>query len=97
MTYKLYVPVGSGQLNCEKQRPLIIKKLKKAKAETVFLVPDMRKFTYGSDEVAEKELNDILLKLVPDWRDQPADYRKLDEARARIGDLIEKLKADTGK
>ena len=32
-----------------------------------------------------------------DWRNQPADYRKLDEAKARIGDLIEKLKADTGK
>ena len=48
-------------------------------------------------EAAEKELNGILLKLIPDWRDQPADYRKLDEAKARIGDLIEKLKADTGK
>ena len=41
---------------------------------------------------AEKELNDMLLKLIPDWRDQPADYRKLDEAKARIGDLIESLR-----
>ena len=48
-------------------------------------------------EAAEKELNDILLKLVPDWRDQPADYRKLDEAKARIGDLIEQLRAGSGK
>lgn len=48
-------------------------------------------------EAAEKELNDILLNLIPDWRDQPADYRKLDDAKARIGDLIEQLRADPGK
>ncbi|MBE6372221.1 MAG: DUF4091 domain-containing protein [Lentisphaerae bacterium] len=46
---------------------------------------------------AEKELNDILLKLIPDWRDQPADYHTMVQARIQIGDLIEKLKAGSGK
>ena len=46
-------------------------------------------------DAAEKELNGILLKLIPDWRDQPADYRTMDQARTRIGDLIESLREKT--
>ena len=41
---------------------------------------------------AEKELNGILVKLIPDWRDQPADYHTMDQDRIRIGDLIESLR-----
>ena len=41
---------------------------------------------------AENELNNILWKMLPCWRDQPENYRIMEQARNRIGDLIESLR-----
>ena len=46
---------------------------------------------------AEKELQKIVTDMIPDSWSQPAAYRKMESARARLGDLIEKLKAGSGK
>ena len=46
---------------------------------------------------AEKELQAIMKDMIPDCWSQPADYRKLENARNRIGDLIEQLRSNTGK
>ncbi|MBQ9336867.1 MAG: DUF4091 domain-containing protein [Lentisphaeria bacterium] len=46
---------------------------------------------------AEKELQTILGDMIPDCWSQPADYLKLENARNRIGDLIEQLRSNTGK
>ena len=46
---------------------------------------------------AEKELQEIVTDMIPDSWSQPAAYRKMESGRIRLGDLIEKLKAESGK
>lgn len=41
---------------------------------------------------AEKELQEIITDMIPDSWSQPEDYRKLETAKNRIGDLIEQLR-----
>ncbi len=57
MSYKLYVPAGYTQIRDNGRE--YVEKLKKAGAETVFIVPDIYEVWFGEEERDQRHISDI--------------------------------------